>query len=67
MLFDANTTTVYMAFQIDFATSKAVPNYLLFAEGPATGVDNGDLTQHTTRFMEESQFPVGTLQNSILS
>lgn len=61
LIYDTTYTTVYMAFQIDFNASKAVPNYLLYAQGPATAADNSELSQHTTRFMEPSQFVEGTM------
>ena len=49
-----------MAFQIDFKSSKAVPNFLLFAQGPASGADNGDLEYHTAQTYLPSEFAEGT-------
>lgn len=58
--YDDRYKTVYMAFQIDFNSSKADPNYLLFAQGPSSGVDNADLQYHTAQTLQPSEFATGT-------
>lgn len=60
--YDSKSDIVYMAFQIDFNSSKAIPNFLLFAQGPASGVDNADLQYHTAQTYLQSDFSVGTFR-----
>lgn len=60
--YDGTLKTVFMAFRVDFASSKIVPNYLLYAAGQASG-DGSIINYHRTRSLEEmqanSQFPLG--------
>jgi len=59
--YNGTTTTVFVALQINFATSKAIPNFLLYAQGPASA-DGSTISYHRVSFMdklENSQFPVG--------
>ncbi|KAG0581135.1 hypothetical protein KC19_4G227300 [Ceratodon purpureus] len=65
--YDNKYNIVYMAFQIDFKSSKAVPNFLLFAQGPASGADNGDLEYHTAQTYLPSEFAEGTVGESAAS
>lgn len=59
--YNATSNTVYVGFQVNFATSQAIPNYLLYAQGPASG-DGSTISYHRVSAMDKltnSQFPVG--------
>lgn len=59
--YDATAKTVYVGFQVDFARSKAIPNFLMYAYGPASG-DGSTITYHKASSLDKltnSQFPVG--------
>jgi hypothetical protein len=67
--YDATTKTVYFALQINFATSKATPNFVLYAQGPASA-DGSVITYHRVAYMEKlenSQFPAGVVGQSAAS
>lgn len=60
-VYNSTIKNVFVAFQVNFATSKAIPNYLLYAQGPASA-DGSTISVHRGTFMdklENAQFPVG--------
>ncbi|KAG0591667.1 hypothetical protein M758_1G227900 [Ceratodon purpureus] len=64
--YNATSKTVYVGFQVNFATSKAIPNYLLYAQGPASG-DGSTISYHRAQSMDKlsnSQFPIGVVGQS---
>lgn len=64
--YDGTTKTVYVALQINFATSKVIPNFLLYAYGPASA-DGSTISYHRATYIEalqDSQFPVGTYNHT---
>lgn len=67
--YDGTTNTVYVALQVNFATSKAIPNFLLYAYGPASA-DGSTISYHRASYIEKlknSQFPVGAVGESAAS
>ena len=56
--YDSASSTVYMAFRVDFTNSSAKANWLLWAYGP---VDGTTILQHTTRTSTQSAFETGTV------
>lgn len=59
--YNGTTKTVYVALQVNFGTSKAIPNFLLYAQGPASA-DGSIISYHRASYIEKlenSQFPAG--------
>ena len=67
-LYHAASKTVYVGLQVNFAASKAVPNFIIYSQGPASG-DGSTISYHRVANidkLENSQFPVGMLSSSHL-
>jgi hypothetical protein len=59
--YNATSQTVYVGFQVNFATSLAIPNYLIYSQGPASG-DGSTISYHRVAALDKlsnSEFPIG--------
>lgn len=63
--YDSASSTVYMAFQVDFTNSSAKANWLLWAYGRASA-DGATIYEHTSRTSTKSAFVTGNLPSSSL-
>lgn len=64
--YNATSQTVYVGFQVNFATSLAIPNYLIYSQGPASG-DGSTISYHRVAALDKlsnSEFPIGVVGES---